>query len=101
VPVEKFDAFHMQIFADEFARHGSGGTSWALFGGLSIGLPPVLHFGSKDLQSRVVPGCLNGEKFICLAITEPQTGSDVANITTSAKKTEDGKHYIVNGVKKW
>jgi alkylation response protein AidB-like acyl-CoA dehydrogenase/predicted heme/steroid binding protein len=101
VSVDEFDAFHMQIFADEFARHGSGGTSWALFGGLSIGLPPVLHFGSKDLQSRVVPGCLNGETFICLAITEPQTGSDVANITTTAKKTEDGKHYIVNGVKKW
>jgi alkylation response protein AidB-like acyl-CoA dehydrogenase len=38
---------------------------------------------------------------ICLAITEPSTGSDVANIQTEAKKTEDGKHFIVNGEKKF
>jgi len=36
-----------------------------------------------------------------LAITEPYAGSDVANIRTEAKKTPDGKHYIVNGEKKW
>jgi alkylation response protein AidB-like acyl-CoA dehydrogenase len=41
-----------------------------------------------------------GEKRICLAITEPSGGSDVANLTTTAVKTEDGKHYIVNGEKK-
>jgi len=38
---------------------------------------------------------------ICLCITEPQAGSDVANLGTTAKKTPDGKHYIVNGEKKW
>jgi len=38
---------------------------------------------------------------ICLAITEPSAGSDVANLKTTAKKTADGKHYIVNGEKKW
>ncbi len=38
---------------------------------------------------------------ICLAITEPYAGSDVANLQTVAKKTPDGKHYIVNGEKKW
>lgn len=40
-----------------------------------------------------------GEKRICLAITEPSVGSDVANLTTTAEKTPDGKHYIVNGEK--
>jgi alkylation response protein AidB-like acyl-CoA dehydrogenase len=44
---------------------------------------------------------LNGDKSICLAITEPWAGSDVANIQTSAKLTPDGKHYLVNGLKKW
>jgi alkylation response protein AidB-like acyl-CoA dehydrogenase len=42
-----------------------------------------------------------GEKIICLAITEPSAGSDVANIKTEAKKSPDGKHFIVNGEKKW
>lgn len=37
---------------------------------------------------------------MCLAITEPSAGSDVKNIQTTAKKTADGKHYIVNGEKK-
>ena len=36
-----------------------------------------------------------------MAITEPYAGSDVANIQCEAKKSEDGKHYIVNGEKKW
>ena len=44
---------------------------------------------------------LSGSKRICLAITEPNAGSDVASITSTAVKTADGKHYIVNGVKKW
>lgn len=67
------------------------------------------------MQERVVPPVLRGEKRICLAISmsllllpddkvdsgtaEPSAGSDVANLTTVAKKTEDGKHYIVNGEK--
>lgn len=101
VSVDEFDAFHMQVFADEFARHGSGGISWALFGGLSIGLPPVLHFATKSLCSKIAPECLSGQKFICLAITEPSTGSDVASLTTTAVKSDDGKYYIVNGIKKW
>lgn len=57
-----------------------------MFGGLSIGLPPVINFGSPALQDKVVRDCLNGTKFICLAITEPYAGSDVANIRTKAVK---------------
>jgi len=45
--------------------------------------------------------CLRGEKIICLAITEPYAGSDVANLRCEAKKTPDGKHFLVNGEKKW
>jgi alkylation response protein AidB-like acyl-CoA dehydrogenase len=42
-----------------------------------------------------------GKKFICLAISEAQTGSDIFGLHTTATKTEDGKHWIVNGSKKW
>lgn len=50
---------------------------------------------------KIVPEVLNGEKRICLAITEPFVGSDVAGIRTTAKLSDDGKHFIVNGTKKW
>lgn len=98
---EEFDQFHELIFIDELSRCGSGGVLWGLSGGLSIGLPPVLKFGSEELKQRIVPDCLSGKKVICLAITEPWGGSDVANLHTTAEKTSDGKHYIVNGEKKW
>jgi len=97
----EFDAFHEMILLEEVSRAGSGGVVWGLFAGLSIGLPPVLHFGNKALQEKVCRPCLMGEKVICLAITEPSAGSDVANLKTTAKLTPDGKHYIVNGEKKW
>lgn len=98
---ELFDSFHEFIICDELARCGSGGVLWGLIGGLGIGLPPVINFASDELQARVVPDCINGRKNICLAITEPSAGSDVANLKTEAIKTPDGKFYIVNGEKKW
>ncbi|KAA8907880.1 hypothetical protein TRICI_004887 [Trichomonascus ciferrii] len=101
VPMDKVDIFHELIVTDELSRGGSGGVVWNVVGGFSIGLPPVMRFGRPELIKRIVPGILDGDKRICLAITEPDAGSDVANITTTAEKTADGKHYIVNGMKKW
>jgi acyl-CoA dehydrogenase len=69
--------------------------------GIAFGLPPILKFGSPELQERFVPELITGRKRICIAITEPGAGSDVANIATTAVKSEDGRHYIVNGTKKW
>eukprot|EP00026_Physarum_polycephalum_P005611 Phypoly_transcript_05646.p1 GENE.Phypoly_transcript_05646~~Phypoly_transcript_05646.p1 ORF type:complete len:560 (+),score=69.76 Phypoly_transcript_05646:55-1680(+) len=98
---EELDVFHDMILIDELSRCGAGGVVWGLVGGLGIGLPPVVNFGSKQLQDRIVPPCVQGKKVICLCITEPSGGSDVANLTTVATKTPDGKHYVVNGEKKW
>eukprot|EP00455_Lapot_gusevi_P041973 TRINITY_DN492_c0_g1_i10.p1 TRINITY_DN492_c0_g1~~TRINITY_DN492_c0_g1_i10.p1 ORF type:complete len:462 (+),score=178.81 TRINITY_DN492_c0_g1_i10:81-1388(+) len=98
---ETFDVFHEIVVVDEFARSGSGGVLWSLFAGLAIGLPPVMLFGNDQLRERVVKPCLSGEKIICLAITEPSVGSDVAQLKATAKLSPDGKHYIVNGIKKW
>jgi len=98
---EEFDAFHELILQDEICRTGSYCSASAWLAGLSIGLPPVLAFGSEELKARVATPCLAGEKVICLAITEPAAGSDVAKIQCEAKLTPDGKHFIVNGEKKW
>ena len=45
--------------------------------------------------------CLRGEKIICLAITEPYAGSDVANIRCEAKLDPSGRFFTVTGEKKW
>ncbi|OXV11363.1 hypothetical protein Egran_00869 [Elaphomyces granulatus] len=101
VPPEKWDLFHEMLLTDELSRAASGGLVWNLIGGFGIGCPPVIKFGKRSLIDRIVPGILAGDKRICLAITEPDAGSDVANLTCEAKLTPDGKHYIVNGEKKW
>ena len=101
VPPEKWDNYHELIITDELARCASGGIVWNVLGGFGIGCPPLLRYGNPDLVKRTMPGILSGEKRICLAITEPDGGSDVANLTCEAKLTEDGKHFIVNGEKKW
>ncbi|KAI1339657.1 acyl-CoA dehydrogenase NM domain-like protein [Xylariaceae sp. FL0016] len=101
VPPEQWDLFHEMIITDELSRVGSGGFVWNMIGGFGIGGPPLIKFGKKALKDRIMPGILSGEKRVCLAITEPDAGSDVANLTCEAKLSEDGKHYIVNGEKKW
>ena len=98
---EQWDLFHELVVTDEISRAGSGGLVWNLIGGFGIGCPPLVKYGKKPLVDRILPGILDGDKRICLAITEPDAGSDVANLTCEAKLTEDGKNYIVNGEKKW
>ncbi|CAI7563909.1 unnamed protein product [Penicillium pancosmium] len=101
VAPERYDLFHEMLLTDELSRAGSGGLVWNLVGGYGIGCPPLVKFGKKELVDRILPGILAGDKRICLAITEPDGGSDVASLGCEAKLTEDGKHYIVNGEKKW
>ncbi|GAB0136180.1 hypothetical protein EsDP_00004492 [Epichloe bromicola] len=101
VPTESWDLFHEMLLTDELSRAGSGGFVWNLIGGFGIGCPPIMKFGSQALKDRIMPGILAGDKRVCLAITEPDAGSDVANLTCEAKLSEDGKHFIVNGEKKW
>ena len=62
-----------------------------------IALPPIWKFGTEEQKQRyLVPG-IRGEKIAALAITEPDSGSDVASIRTHAQKVDGG--YVVNGSK--
>ncbi len=93
---EGTDVFHSLIASEELARAGSGG----LIAGLmthNIGLPPVMALGAAELQARIAPPVLAGEKLIALCVTEPSGGSDVANIRTRARR--EGDRYIVDGEK--
>lgn len=99
--VEDYDYMHTLIYVDEMARTGSLGPSGAVTTGMAFGVPPILKFGSEELQERFLPKLLTGKKRICIAITEPGAGSDVSNVQTTAARSGDGKSFIVNGQKKW
>ena len=99
-PPKDFDAFHELILWYEMAQLGGGGV----LGQLSINsmaLPPVINFGTQTMKDEVVRAVVTGQKNICLAISEPGAGSDVANIQTKAERSADGKSWVINGTKKW
>ncbi len=91
-----FNLFHGLVQTEELARPGAGGVCASLMTH-GIGLPPILAMGSPELQRRIAPDVLAGEKIICLGITEPGGGSDVAQLRTKAEPK--GASYVVNGEK--
>ncbi|OSD01746.1 acyl-CoA dehydrogenase NM domain-like protein [Trametes coccinea BRFM310] len=99
VTPEEFDHFHELIINFEIGRLGTRGYVDGLLAGEVIGLPPVLNFGSPELQAKVVPEVLSGKKFICLAISEAFAGSDVGGLQTYAER--DGDEWVITGTKKW
>ena len=90
------DIFIKIAATEELMRCGSGGVAAGL-GSLGIGIPPVLALGTEDQKLRLLPPVFRGEKISALGITEPDAGSDVANIRTRAVLKDD--HYVVNGSK--
>ncbi|KAI1349282.1 acyl-CoA dehydrogenase [Xylaria sp. FL0043] len=101
IPVEELDIFHRLILMDESSRV-EGGVMVALSGGANvIGVPPIINHGTEAQKRRWLPGLFTGETSFCLGITEPSGGSDVSNLKTTAKKSADGRHYVVSGTKKW
>ncbi len=59
----------------------------------------ILMSGTEEQKSRYIPGLCSAELIGCFAITEPDAGSDVLSMKTTAKL--DGDHYILNGSKIW
>ncbi|RVX75451.1 hypothetical protein B0A52_00804 [Exophiala mesophila] len=100
VPDEEWDVFHLMILHDETSRAHCGALS-GLMGSSTIGAPPIIHHGTSEQKQKWLPGIFTGETRLCLGSTEPTGGSDVANLKTTAVRSADGKHYIVNGHKKW
>jgi acyl-CoA dehydrogenase len=90
------DPFHRIVATEELARAGSGGLIAGLMSH-GIGLPPIVALGDDALKRRVLPSVIAGDKIAALAISEPDGGSDVANIRTTARR--DGDEYVVNGSK--
>lgn len=75
-------------------QHGLADAMFAMQG---IGTMAIRRFGTPAQREQYLEPCRRGEKIAAFALTEPETGSDVASMTTSAVR--DGDHYVVNGAK--
>ncbi|KAL5340264.1 acyl-CoA dehydrogenase/oxidase [Aspergillus crustosus] len=99
---KEFDYLHDLIVAQEIVRANARGFQDGNMAGMTISLTAVQNWlRNEDLRTRIMEEVLSGRKKMCLAVTEAFAGSDVAGLRTTAEKTPDGKHYIVNGTKKW
>eukprot|EP00485_Elphidium_margaritaceum_P010880 CAMPEP_0202691732 /NCGR_PEP_ID=MMETSP1385-20130828/6367_1 /ASSEMBLY_ACC=CAM_ASM_000861 /TAXON_ID=933848 /ORGANISM="Elphidium margaritaceum" /LENGTH=408 /DNA_ID=CAMNT_0049347177 /DNA_START=36 /DNA_END=1262 /DNA_ORIENTATION=+ len=94
---QKWDPFYLIIYSQEMGVHAFG------FGVeiVSMSLGPLIRFASNDVHRKALDEIKAGKKFIALAVSELSGGSDVAQIKSTATKTDDGKFYIVNGNKYW
>lgn len=66
-----------------------------------IGSLPILYFGTEAQKQKYIPKLATGEMKGAYALTEPDSGSDALGARTTAKLTEDGQHYVLNGQKSW
>src|SRR6478752_2355008 len=67
----------------------------------SIGPRSLVLFGTPAQQERWLPKLASGEWISAFALTEPEAGSDAANVQTAATPSPDGKGYLINGQKRW
>ncbi len=86
----------MIVFIEELERWG---VARAPDQGIVMLGPILFEYGTPDQRARYLPGALTGEQIWCQGYSEPNAGSDLASLATSA--TLDGEEFIVNGQKTW
>lgn len=79
----------------------TGGFSVSYGVQTSIGLLPLVYWGTKEQKDRYLAKLVSGELIAAYCLTEPQSGSDAMGAKTRAELSEDGKYYIINGTKMW
>jgi len=66
-----------------------------------IGTLPIVYFGNEETKKKYLPKIVTGEVVPAYALTEAGSGSDALAAKATARLSEDGKHYILNGEKMW
>lgn len=94
---ESLDVRSLCLVREILARH-SGLADFA-FAMQGLGSGPITLFGTAQLRQDYLPAVARGEKIAAFALSEPDAGSDVAAIATTA--SQDGGDYVLNGVKTW
>ncbi|WP_238423276.1 acyl-CoA dehydrogenase family protein [Gordonia sp. 'Campus'] len=91
------DFTYSLVIAEETSAAGVTFGSYSVHSNLI--LPYLMEYGTQEQKERWVPGFCSGDIMFAIAMTEPGTGSDLANISTTAKLSEDGSHYVLDGAK--
>lgn len=85
------------VMHEELSKCGSGGVAAGLGAQATIATGPLHTFGSEAIKRRFLVPAIRGEKIGAFGVTEPQAGSDVAGLVTTARR--EGAHYVLNGAK--
>ncbi|MGI8660969.1 MAG: acyl-CoA dehydrogenase family protein, partial [Thermoleophilaceae bacterium] len=103
------DYFSAIVLGEEMAGAACGGLAMAVAVQTDMALPPILAFGTEEQKRRWAAPAIRGEKILCLGITEPDAGSDVAGIKTRAVRDGDTRsspsaargtgEWVINGSK--
>jgi alkylation response protein AidB-like acyl-CoA dehydrogenase len=67
----------------------------------TIGTLPIVFYGNEEQKAKYLPRLATGEWISSYSLTEPGVGSDAMNLSTTARLSEDGKYYTLNGTKQW
>jgi alkylation response protein AidB-like acyl-CoA dehydrogenase len=85
------------IITEELVRVAASGPGFSLHNDIVI--PYILHYGTEEQKERWLPKMVRGEVITAIAMTEPNTGSDLASVRTTAVRDQQNGHYTVNGAK--
>lgn len=87
------------VVTEEFARCGSAGVAASLGAHKDLAALYLFNFGTEEQHDRWLRPAIRGHVVGCLAVTEPDAGSDVAALRTSARRDGDG--WVINGSKSY
>jgi alkylation response protein AidB-like acyl-CoA dehydrogenase len=87
------------LVGENIGRSASFATTLGAQSG--IGLLPILYYGTEEAKKKYLPKIASAEMISAYALTESGSGSDALAAKSTARLSEDGKHYILNGEKMW
>src|SRR5499427_141985 len=91
------DYFSAVVLSEEMARVHCGGLGMAIAVQTEMATPPVARFGSEEQKRRFLVPAIAGDAIAAIAMTEPDAGSDLAGMRTTARRA--GNEYVINGRK--